>query len=835
MGHAVRPYRDGASRVRTQAAAVAIALAGCVALLLPATPAAAAEPEAGPDSSVSIAAEPLLGGTFRPGAWAAVRVRLENGGPALDGELRISSAGQRASTFGIAVHLAPGARQEHILYGQTAPFGRGFTITLVSGGAVHATVPVPVAVNAARSAGIYVVAERPEALAGPIHRAAFSGQRVAPQVVTIGPEDLPPRAEAWSSVDLLVWQDVDSSRLTGDQVEALETWLTLGGQLMILGGSTGTTTLGAFPPALLPYRPVSAVEVSAADLAALLGSVPDAAAPIPAVGGPLEQGVALARAGEYVVAARRSYGQGSVALIGIDPSARWLAGSRAADSFWARTLPSTSAAPDPRSATGDDFIVYALGTLPAVQVPRIHHLALLMIAYVLAIGPINYLLLRRRDRREWAWLTMPATIALFAVAAYGFGALLKGANVVVNELAVVRGSVGADHGLADIHVGLYSPSRSSFDVEVGPKALVSAPATDSADRPGERPLDVLLGDPATLRGYAVGFGAQRAFRAQTSVSTPRVEAELRLVGDLLEGTVTNAADVSLEDVSLVFGEAAYVLGELEPGESRSIELSTVQRGGLEGRPFSWRLVAPAGTNDAARVRTVAARRALLQHVAGGWNEGVGRSPGLLAGGPLILAWRPGGILQIDAGVPAEHVGETLYILPARATVLGEVVFEGAAVRYSTLVVDALEAFDEGGLFYLGRGTMTVEYRPVGFDGSFAVSGLSVRLGLGRSAPSGAGGEELPPLPAAEQPDPDAPLASDPRLGDGLSDLPRLQLFDRASGTWVEFEPARASRTYRIADPSRYVDEAGAVRVRFVRRSNDFTEFGFVVRLEGTVE
>jgi len=67
----------------------------------------------------------------------------ENDGPAIDGELRMS-ADQDASTFSLPVQLAPGARQEHLLHGQTTVFGRRFVVTLES-----SSVNVPIDVGAA--------------------------------------------------------------------------------------------------------------------------------------------------------------------------------------------------------------------------------------------------------------------------------------------------------------------------------------------------------------------------------------------------------------------------------------------------------------------------------------------------------------------------------------------------------------------------------------------------------------------------------------------------------------------------------------------------------------
>ena len=45
---------------------------------------------------------------------------------------------------------------------------------------------------------------------------------------------------------------------------------------------------------------------------------------------------------------------------------------------------------------------------------------------------------------------------------------------------------------------------------------------------------------------------------------------------------------------------------------------------------------------------------------------------------------------------------------------------------------------------------------------------------------------------------------------------------------------KSSRTYRIADPERYVDASGGLLVRFVNRTEDMSPFTLGVRLEGTV-
>lgn len=815
--------------------AIPVAVALSLGLLALPLAVRAQSPSPAANTPITMAVEPLLGGLVRAGAWAGVRVSIQNDGPAVSGELRVASAAQGGSTYAIAVELAPGARQQHVLYAPSPPIGNRLTVSLVSGPTEHVRTTVQLRAIGAATRNVVLVAERPEALVGAI-RLGMAEARQA-EFVAAGPEDLPTHAEAWASMDVLVWHDTDPGRLDAAQLESLQTWLVTGGDLIILAGSTGLAG-SAFPAGMLPFQPTAIVDVPAADVAAMLGSAPVGLVSTPALTGPLQRGTLLGGSDQSAMAARQGHGLGSVTLIGLNPAADWLAGGAQAASFWRLALPSGAAVAEPRLPAGDGFLVQALGDLPAVQLPRTDHLMLLIIGYIVAIGPINYLLLKRRDRREWGWLTMPLTMAAFALATFGLGVVLRGSNVVVNELVLVHGATGADHGLADIHVGVFSPGRATFDVSVGGGALISSPTVGGQfEMPGQarpRPLDVLLGQPIRLRDYGVAFGALRAFRAHAMVPTPRVETDLRLDGQLLTGTITNASAVTLSQVAVVYDGSGIQLGDMAPGQSRTVSVRSVA-GGEWGDPLSWQLYQSAGAS-ADEARANAARRALLQHLNGGWEEGYADPSGVLSAGPVVLAAVPGGALEVDVGGPAEHVGQTLYVLSAQASIGGPVVFSGASLDQISFEADSAEGFyDPAAGYFMSRGTLTAEYRPAGFVGAFSVDIFSLRMGFSGSRGPARAGEELLPLPDEEQPDSDAPLASSPRASDGAPDVPRLQLFDHASGSWVEFEPIGPDTTYVVHEPQRYVDGRGTFRVRFVMRTDDYAQFYFGARLEGEVE
>jgi hypothetical protein len=789
----------------------------------------------------------------------AVRVHVENDGPAITGELRIVgqsqiSGGGVPSRYGIEVELATGARQDHVLYAQPTWFGTRLSVTLVDRvGNVVLTQPLAIKAIDPYVPVIVVVAERPEGITGDVRAGATSPMFSTPVIVTIGPEELPPRVEAWSAIDRLVWQDVDAGRLSTEQLSALQTWVTAGGRLIIVGGSTGTTGLGAFPPELLPFRPATTLDVDPADLAVLLGSLPADATSLPAVAGTLERGTVLGRSGDHVFAAQASVGQGMVTIMGIDPATPWLAETDAASSLWRRLLPpSYSGVLNPLVLQDDATVVSALSNLPTAALPDLGTLLVLLVVYVALIGPLNYFVLRRLDRRELAWITMPALVLVFAVAAYGIGVGLRGTDVIVNELGIVRGAAGSDRGVGQYYVGVFSPARGTYDVAVAQGALLTQPNYLAQQGQSPVPLDVLIGDPSRLRGFQVGFGVLRAFRAEAATSVPRVEATLTYRYGRLVGTVANRSDVPLESVAVVFGGGVANLGALTPGQSTSVDLDVAQPSAF-GTQLSERLFGPYGS-DGRVERATLSRRTVIDQLTY-YSDTLG-GYGSIQQGPVVLAWAQGASLPVDLGSSVRQVGETLYLLPAAASITGPSVFPNALIAHSVVDSRANEAMDQGPSLSLSRGTMSVEYRPMGLAGGFEVSGLSMALTQGDLRPLVAGGQEVKPLPPDQQPDQDDPVGDGAPVATGIGDdggdggvdfgkpvgfdpavfdgIPDFQLFDRVAGRWVEFAHPHSGIAFRIADPERYVDDAGAFLVRFVNRGDQqmTAYFSLVARLEG---
>jgi hypothetical protein len=773
----------------------------------------------------------LLQGHARAGSWAAVEVDLQNDGPAIEGELRMDGGSQSNARFAMAVKLPTNSRQTYVLHVQPPSFGRTVKVDLVSGEQVIDSVSVAYLVHDATQLVVGVLAERPQALVSQIKLPA-NPLGAAAAVIPLTVADLPERAEGWGVLDRLVWQDVDSNQLSSPQLDALRRWLAAGGRLIIVGGSAGIGTLSAFPDDLLPYRPTATLDLDPASLTSLLGPLPADAAELPAMAGALTRGRALATSGDRAVAADLTYGSGRVTLLGFDPTTRWLAESKSIDALWRAALPARSS--DGVQLSDDSQLLQAVYQLPLLALPPTSGLLILIGAYIVIIGPINYFVLKRIDRRELAWITMPVLVLGFTAASFGYGFLLRGADVVVNEVAIVHGAPDATEATADVYFGVFSPTRATYQVEVPQAALLASPISGDPFGQGSTTLDIVQGTgaerPSMVRNLSVGTSSLRIVRAQLPVASPRMRATLTLEDNTLTGTFENASDEKLENVAVVLGNAVGVLGDVEPHATVPVRLP------IRDNPFGAALAdqiigAPFDNSSATGVR-----RSIRYQLV---NQLTFDPTGQVSGGTLsadqavILAFGSTELLDVKLGSEQpRRTANVLYYVPVGLRIHGPVTFTSDLLRPTIVDSDAQFFSKERFFLSMGPGTATLAYRPIPFEGTFTVS--QVRLSLGTSGNLvPAGGKEIEPLPSMPVACTDAPQTTPPGCQAPRNDfLPEVEVFDlTGSGTWVRLPRLAAEAGYTLANPGRFVDPAtGQMLVRFINESTEQASVGFTFQL-----
>ena len=783
------------------------------------------------DGGPTMTARALLQGHVRIGSWFAIAVDVENAGPTVTGEIRIAGGIDNRTRYGTPVELATGSRKTVLLYAQPPSFGNTMKVQLVSGDQVIAESTVAIALHDQFQLVVGVITENPAKMVGQLNLLP-NQMGSLPVVVTLKPQDLPERLQAWSALDRIVWQDTDASSLTPNQLSALRGWVAGGGRLVIAGGTAGADSLNAFPDELLPYRPTSVLDIDPEVIRPVVGGVPAGATTLTAYAGDAGAGRVLATSGDRVVAADLRLGNGSVTLLGFDPTVSWMSEGDGADwgkALWRRLLPQRQGGTV--SLADDSQIASAVVNLPSLALPPLAGLLVLLFGYIVLVGPVNYLVLRALDRREWAWVTAPILIVVFTAGSFGIGGVLRGSEVIVHEVAIVRGAPATDAATVQSYLGIFSPNRATLQVKVPGDALLGAPVNGDMFGGGiVNSLDILQGDPSRVRDLALGVGSMRTVRAEATTTGPRITGDLAISDGRLKGTITNGSDRALIGAAIVLGSSAQTLGDIAPGATVDVNL------GLGSNPMnqgslSDRILGQAfwdGSRMTEEQQRAMVRRSVVDQLT--MDPMTGWANGLPADGAHLLSWGRDGVVPLEIeNQNVRRVANVLYDVPLPYRISGTNAFKYDLLRSSIVQVTANFFSKDPWSMNMGSGTMQVSYRPVPFEGSFSPGGIKFALTFGGDF-SLPGGDPATAVEGARC-EPGTEGCVIPQDG-----LPDVEILDVRTGQWIQLAHLRQGTSYTLPDAARWIDgSTGEVQVRFVNQRSDQISFQFPLEITGTVK
>lgn len=219
--------------------------------------------------------------------------------------------------------------------------------------------------------------------------------------------------------------------------------------------------------------------------------------------------------------------------------------------------------------------------------------ALLITLFVVLVGPIDYLLMRRWLKRpHWTWISFPFWAATFSLLAWWISTRAKPNDFQVNQLEIinVEGQTGATEGI--VWSSIYSPqsSQQAISAEINGElaakrnwvsttwlgqpgdgfGAMQSPPTIRTPSSAYRVVADEVGQISSNRIEGFPFPVSSAVAFQTHWSGQAAQAvRSRLKsGQILTGTITNPFGQRLVNCRLLFEAGAYVFDKpIEAGET----------------------------------------------------------------------------------------------------------------------------------------------------------------------------------------------------------------------------------------------------------------------------
>ena len=547
--------------------------------------------------------------------WFPVAFEIFNDGPGFNAVIEISS-GQ----FGhdqkrhVPIELPTNTRKRLIvpMFASGGRFTTQWNVRLLTpeGKVIEERLNVPTQIVGWES---HLMGALPRNFGGtPVFPSTKGNQTAAqPEVARLLPEQFPDNPIALEGLDTIYLNSGKAIDLRLDQVTALLGWVRGGGHLVVAvenpGDINGTPWLKNFLPAEFTASTTLRIDeplfswLTTRDGRAFAsmhrihkpsGTPPPAPleeieppepAELPVATDSLRDARVLLAAGDTPLVIDAPRGRGTLTVLTFSPELEPLRSWESRGWFWARVAgipPEVFATAGQPSYGGwsSDGVFGALIDSRQIKKLPVTWLLLLLVVYLVVIGPFDQWWLKKINRQMLTWITFPTYVVLFSLLIYFIGYKLRAGETEWNELHVVdllpRGEQVDLRGRT--FISIYSSSNARYPLE-GQTGFATL-----------RPELMDLYGTARASGRSTVIQEGNSFEAEVFVP---VWASLLYVNDWFETNDTpfratvshtgsnyqveleNLLDQPLQDIRLAVAESIYELGTLAPRERKTITLA----------------------------------------------------------------------------------------------------------------------------------------------------------------------------------------------------------------------------------------------------------------------
>ena len=551
---------------------------------------------------------------YRDGNWVPFQVTLSNSGADFNGSLSMNAPtsyggngnAMVAPVYKEPINLANGAQKQITTY---IPINLGGTGTqhirvslLDSDGNIVRSQLSTITSLGSNDAFVGILSDQNTGF-NPLYSVALPNQGGSMIVEMLNASTIPATAAVLNNFDLIVLDNFTTSTLSNEQLTALQTWINQGGALIEVGGPEWKRTLSTLPTSMVPLTINGTGALPARTKILPVAGPPSAGtgqhvvpvatnAAVPISTAVLDQGtnktgqstVVLAAGGIPLIVQERQ-GNGIICYLAFDPTLNPIVNWEGATTLWRelvqRSLGNKLLNTSNGLPAGSTLQMAGLGgvleNLLTNAFPSPWLLVVLVLGYLVILGPVRFLIICWRKRRDWNWRIVLSSIVVFSLLTYGLAIQQKGAAILSNRVSIVQLNHGGSSAHITTYVGVFLLNQGDYHVYIPGNGLVQ-PAIDQNNQgsPTDSGTQATIspgqnGTEVSLQG--VNFSTTRSLLTDSdSQVRGGIDSQLVLQNGILSGTVTNTLSYGLSDVYVLMTNSFARIGHLAAGQSTKIKL-----------------------------------------------------------------------------------------------------------------------------------------------------------------------------------------------------------------------------------------------------------------------
>ncbi len=485
-------------------------------------------------------------------------------------------------------------------------------------------------IMAMRAAGVY-----PGSSAVTIDSEILPTTKVKSVLIPLTDKELPESIEIMNGFDILIISNFDTSILTKAQLDTLDNWVENGGTLVLGTGVNWKKVYNSLPENLKKFLITGTTSENSVkdELEDFIDTQFDKDLKINTVNGdigfkyqqpkiPEQETVeeetkdgptsqedirklslsideVLVGSDTNPIAVKYIYQLGRILFLSFDPGMEPFVSWEGRILFWENLLYHSSSI-DNIYQRGSGYYYsnynnsnYYLNDLanqvPEEKKPPLVFMFVMLMVYIVVAGPVMYIILKKKDKRDYTWICVPAVAVLSLVIIYLAGFRTRYKTAVFNTVSIIH--LDADNKKTDITtgMGIFNNKRGDLKLTYSQEDNINFDITqassysytyypDDSEPEGVVVSKIILSEPAIYELYNVSMWEPKYISARKSEPlNNQIINSVQIKDGKIKMVINNTTKYDFLEAFISLGSNFISVGDILSGEQKTIELKLDSR------------------------------------------------------------------------------------------------------------------------------------------------------------------------------------------------------------------------------------------------------------------
>ncbi len=221
-------------------------------------------------------------------------------------------------------------------------------------------------------------------------------------------------------------------------------------------------------------------------------------------------------------------------------------------------------------------IAYVARSFPEWERGPIYMILLAIAIYIIVVGPVIYLILKKKDKREKGWVVIPATSVIFMLIVFVLSFNSHYKSGMLNIVSSTKLEQGQSIGKTDIYVSAKTSKKGNVHISADEFINVSIPSEDRWNY-SETAKDICMnkirvGEKTEVTYLDTKSWQNSDFELETTTDLSGIlDCNFKMKDDKIVGSIANHTNRNFREIVVLAGQKIFMIDNLKIGQTYQVE------------------------------------------------------------------------------------------------------------------------------------------------------------------------------------------------------------------------------------------------------------------------